>query len=263
MLATTPHLDNGAPVDADDEGPDDDDDDGILHRSNVSAAIKSALDLMRTRIISGNPRDVVGVVLYDTVRAKGLEGELSKPGVYLLLEPQVIQATNIKLLMETLEGGDFLRYPPDRACCRFLRADDPSIPLHLHDGVRRSRERPSIIPEALRSYRLLRAEHAAHRCHAFLRDASQKPVRACFSSVTLVYCCEIVLDAPSLQSTSQLGQPLESRPVSLHRQGRSVPRQSNAAERRTRICKCASFLPAYRLGGTLRVALLVAGTASH
>ena len=36
--------------------------------SNVSTAIRSALDLMRSRIISGSPRDVVGVVLYDTVR---------------------------------------------------------------------------------------------------------------------------------------------------------------------------------------------------
>jgi len=36
-------------------------------RSNVSTALKSALDLMKTRIISGSPRDVVGVVLYNTV----------------------------------------------------------------------------------------------------------------------------------------------------------------------------------------------------
>lgn len=73
-------------------------------RSNVSTAIRSALELMKTRIISGSPRDVIGVVLFDTVATKYLDGELPKKGVYVLLEPGPIRAANIKMLKDLLEG---------------------------------------------------------------------------------------------------------------------------------------------------------------
>ena len=89
MLATDPFLDA---------------DENERQRSNVSTAIRSALELMKTRIVSGSPRDVVGVVLYDTLATKYLDGELPKKGVYVLLEPGPICAANIKMLKDLLEG---------------------------------------------------------------------------------------------------------------------------------------------------------------
>jgi hypothetical protein len=92
MLATDPFLDA---------------EENERQRSNVSTAIRSALELMKTRIVSGSPRDVVGVVLYDTVASKYIEGELPKKGVYVLLEPGPIRATSIKMLKDLLEGWSY------------------------------------------------------------------------------------------------------------------------------------------------------------
>lgn len=74
--------------------------------SNLSTAVKSCLDLMKSRIISGSSRDVIGFLLYNTVNSKYIEGELPKNGLYLLLEPQTIRAHNIKMLSDLVEEAE-------------------------------------------------------------------------------------------------------------------------------------------------------------
>lgn len=66
------HATTDAESDEEDEADDDDEGNGNKGRvqSNISTALRSALNLMRTRIVSGSPRDVVGVMFYDTVSSR-------------------------------------------------------------------------------------------------------------------------------------------------------------------------------------------------
>jgi hypothetical protein len=105
----------------------------IRHISNLSTALKSCLDLMKSRIISGTSRDVIGFLLYNTVTSKYLEGELPKNGLYLLMEPQTIKAHNIKLLSDLVEEAET---DPKAFKKRFMPMDKDVTPSHIVDGMK-------------------------------------------------------------------------------------------------------------------------------
>lgn len=101
--------------------------------SNISASLKSCLDLMKSRIISGTSRDVIGFLFYNTVDAKYIEGELPKNGLHLLMEPQPIKAHNIKLLSDLVEEAET---DPKAFKKRFQPIDADVRPSHIVDGMK-------------------------------------------------------------------------------------------------------------------------------
>lgn len=88
---------------------------------------------MKSRIISGSSRDVIGFLLYNTVNSKYIEGELPKNGLYLLLEPQTIRAHNIKMLSDLLEEAET---DPKAFQKRFQPIDTDVKPSHIVDGMK-------------------------------------------------------------------------------------------------------------------------------
>lgn len=101
--------------------------------SNISTSLKSCLDLMKSRIISGTSRDVIGFLFYNTVDSKYIEGELPKNGLYLLMEPQSIKAHNIKLLSDLVEEAET---DPKAFKKRFQPIDTDVRPSHIVDGMK-------------------------------------------------------------------------------------------------------------------------------
>lgn len=105
----------------------------IRHVSNLSTALRSCLDLMKTRIISGNSRDVIGFLIYNTTSSKYIEGELPKNGLYLLLEPQTIRAHNIKMISDIVDEAEA---DPAAIKKRFQAIDTDVKPSHIVDGMK-------------------------------------------------------------------------------------------------------------------------------
>ena len=103
--------------------------------SNLSTSLKSCLDLMKARIISGSSRDVIGFLLYNTVNTKYIEGELPNTGLYLLLEPQTIRAHNIKMISDLVEEAET---DPKAFQKRFQPIDTDVKPSHIVDGMKMS-----------------------------------------------------------------------------------------------------------------------------
>ncbi|CAD6579969.1 MAG: ATP-dependent DNA helicase II subunit 1 [Cyphobasidiales sp. Tagirdzhanova-0007] len=104
--------------------PDRDSDDDRV-RSNVSSALKSALELMKTRIISGSPRDVI--------QTRNVAGELTKDGVYMLIEPSTICATSIKALSDIVEEAET---SPKSFLHKFSPIDTEMKSSQLIEGMR-------------------------------------------------------------------------------------------------------------------------------
>lgn len=68
LVDVSPSMHKATPVDDPDEDEDGDGDGPRRSASNISTALRSALELMKIRIISGNSRDVIGIALYNVVR---------------------------------------------------------------------------------------------------------------------------------------------------------------------------------------------------
>lgn len=166
--------------------------------SNLSTSLKSCLDLMKSRIISGNSRDVIGFLLYNTVNTKYIEGELPKNGLYLLMEPQTIRAHNIKMLSDLVEEAET---DPKAFKKRFQPIDTDVRPSHILDGMK--------MAESLLRYRYVSTRHGNSD-----------------------YEC-----SNELHNFLQIIQPIQSLPLPHHGQRRSTARQQAATIRSLGVCK--------------------------